>query len=69
MSVIRVKAKERAEEESEAKDSRRRSVWLTTTNNHVGRQHWKFDTEAGTPEAHLTNHHDNCFFQQGSMIG
>ncbi|KAK2977844.1 hypothetical protein RJ640_012090 [Escallonia rubra] len=22
--------------------------WLTTTNNHVGRQHWEFDPEAGT---------------------
>lgn len=22
--------------------------WLTTTNNHVGRQHWEFDHEAGT---------------------
>ncbi|KAL2458182.1 Cycloartenol synthase [Forsythia ovata] len=24
--------------------------WLTTTNNHIGRQHWEFDPEAGTPE-------------------
>ncbi|KAM7491578.1 hypothetical protein LguiA_034499 [Lonicera macranthoides] len=24
--------------------------WLTTTNNHVGRQHWEFDPEEGTPE-------------------
>ncbi|EYU26855.1 hypothetical protein MIMGU_mgv11b015758mg [Erythranthe guttata] len=24
--------------------------WLTTTNNHVGRQHWEFDREAGTAE-------------------
>ncbi|KAL6985042.1 lupeol synthase [Sarracenia purpurea var. burkii] len=24
--------------------------WLTTTNNHVGRQYWEFDPEAGTPE-------------------
>ncbi|KAI3811500.1 hypothetical protein L1987_21224 [Smallanthus sonchifolius] len=29
--------------------------WLTTTNNHVGRQHWEFDTDAGTEEerAHI----------------
>ncbi|GLT80316.1 hypothetical protein SLA2020_517620 [Shorea laevis] len=24
--------------------------WLTTVNNHIGRQHWEFDPEAGTPE-------------------
>ncbi|GLT97446.1 hypothetical protein SLE2022_150110 [Rubroshorea leprosula] len=24
--------------------------WLTTLNNHIGRQHWEFDPEAGTPE-------------------
>ncbi|CAI9779853.1 unnamed protein product [Fraxinus pennsylvanica] len=24
--------------------------WLTTTNNHLGRQHWEFDPEAGTPD-------------------
>ncbi|KAL7114670.1 hypothetical protein ACP275_04G136300 [Erythranthe tilingii] len=24
--------------------------WLTTTNGHVGRQHWEFDAEAGTAE-------------------
>ncbi|KAL1547902.1 lupeol synthase [Salvia divinorum] len=24
--------------------------WLTTTNDHVGRQHWEFDPEGGTPE-------------------
>lgn len=24
--------------------------WLTTTNNHVGRQFWEFDPEAGTPQ-------------------
>ncbi|XAR63784.1 Lupeol synthase [Bertholletia excelsa] len=24
--------------------------WLTTTNNHIGRQHWEFDPDAGTPE-------------------
>ncbi|KAL0338802.1 UNVERIFIED_CONTAM: Lupeol synthase [Sesamum angustifolium] len=25
-------------------------AWLTTTNDHIGRQHWEFDAEAGTPE-------------------
>ncbi|GLT94391.1 hypothetical protein SLE2022_121330 [Rubroshorea leprosula] len=24
--------------------------WLTTVNNHIGRQHWEFDSEAGSPE-------------------
>ncbi|KAJ8768182.1 hypothetical protein K2173_021122 [Erythroxylum novogranatense] len=24
--------------------------WLTTTNNYIGRQHWEFDPDAGTPE-------------------
>ncbi|KAG8376323.1 hypothetical protein BUALT_Bualt09G0051300 [Buddleja alternifolia] len=24
--------------------------WLASTNDHVGRQHWEFDAEAGTPE-------------------
>ncbi|CAK9147941.1 unnamed protein product [Ilex paraguariensis] len=24
--------------------------WLTTTNNHIGRQNWEFDPSAGTPE-------------------
>ncbi|MFS7934984.1 putative lupeol synthase [Helianthus anomalus] len=24
--------------------------WLTTTNNHVGRQHWEYDANAGTEE-------------------
>lgn len=24
--------------------------WLTTTNNHVGRQHWEYDPDAGTQE-------------------
>lgn len=24
--------------------------WLTTTNGHVGKQHWEFDAEAGTAE-------------------
>ncbi|KAK6944645.1 Squalene cyclase, N-terminal [Dillenia turbinata] len=24
--------------------------WLTTTNNHIGRQHWEFDPGAGTPQ-------------------
>nr|GMD91032.1 lupeol synthase-like [Ipomoea batatas] len=24
--------------------------WLTTTNDHIGRQHWEFDPDAGTPE-------------------
>lgn len=35
--------------------------WLTTTNNHVGRQHWEFDPEAGTPEerAHVEKLRDD----------
>ncbi|KAI5659147.1 hypothetical protein M9H77_27940 [Catharanthus roseus] len=24
--------------------------WLMTTNNHIGRQHWEFDPNAGTPQ-------------------
>ncbi|GLT26067.1 hypothetical protein SLA2020_011540 [Shorea laevis] len=24
--------------------------WLTTVNNHIGHQHWEFDSEAGSPE-------------------
>ncbi|XWS28230.1 hypothetical protein CRYUN_Cryun25bG0048200 [Craigia yunnanensis] len=24
--------------------------WLSTVNNHIGRQHWEFDRNAGTPE-------------------
>ncbi|KAI8565912.1 hypothetical protein RHMOL_Rhmol03G0297600 [Rhododendron molle] len=32
------------------KIAEREGPWLTTTNNHVGRQHWEFDHEAGTPE-------------------
>ncbi|PWA38894.1 lupeol synthase [Artemisia annua] len=24
--------------------------WLSTTNNHIGRQHWEFDPDAGTEE-------------------
>lgn len=26
------------------------SAWLNTVNNHVGRQHWEFDPNAGTAE-------------------
>lgn len=32
------------------KIAERGGPWLTTTNGHVGRQHWEFDPEAGTPE-------------------
>ncbi|KAF7147863.1 hypothetical protein RHSIM_Rhsim03G0270100 [Rhododendron simsii] len=32
------------------KIAEREGPWLTTTNNHVGRQHWEFDHEAGTPQ-------------------
>ena len=24
--------------------------WLRTTNNHIGRQHWEYDPDAGTEE-------------------
>ncbi|KAJ8753108.1 hypothetical protein K2173_017650 [Erythroxylum novogranatense] len=26
--------------------------WLSTTNHHIGRQHWEFDPHAGTPSEH-----------------
>ncbi|XP_058207857.1 lupeol synthase-like isoform X1 [Rhododendron vialii] len=32
------------------KIAEREGPWLTTTNNHVGRQHWEFDHEAGNPQ-------------------
>ena len=25
-------------------------AWLNTLNNHVGRQYWEFDPDAGTPQ-------------------
>ncbi|EXB42556.1 Lupeol synthase [Morus notabilis] len=31
--------------------------WLITGNNHVGRQHWEYDTDAGTPEEHAQVEH------------
>ena len=24
--------------------------WLMTVNNHIGRQHWEFDPDAGSPQ-------------------